>query len=151
MEIEFKKADMADAELLIDIYNSSFYDDYIRYGECPAYGKTKEMMERSIIDYPKFLIIYNRRPVGCISSRGAGSGIYEVGCLCVIPEFQGKGIGTSAMEFAKTYYDDWKRFTLVTPVDKTENVRFYTEKCGFDIQSVEMEGNVKVARFVLAR
>ena len=55
------------------------------------------------------------------------------------------------MEFAKAYYKDWKRFTLVTPVDKSENVRFYTEKCGFAIQSVEMDGNVKVYRFVFER
>ena len=69
----------------------------------------------------------------------------------MIPPYQGKGIGTAAVEFIKTRYPDWRRFTLVTPVDKTENVRFYTEKCGFDIQSVEMDGNVQVARFVLER
>ena len=151
MPIEFRKAGISDAELLTDIYNSSFYSDYIRYGECPAYGKTKEMMEQSIIDYSKFLILYNDRPVGCISCKEAGNGIYEVGCLCVIPEFQGKGIGIAAMEFAKSYYKDWKKFTLVTPADKRENVRFYTEKCGFMTESAEMDGNVKVARFVLER
>lgn len=151
MNIEFRKADTADAELLIDIYNASFYSDYIRYGECPAYGKTKETMAQSIVDYPKFLILCNSKPVGCISCRGAGNGIYEIGCLCVIPEFQGKGIGTSAMEFVKNHYHDWRRFTLVTPADKSENVRFYTEKCGFDIQSVETDGNVNVIRFALER
>ena len=151
MKVEFRKADTADAELLIDIYNSSFYDDYMKYGECPAYGKTQEMMRQSIIDYSKFLILYNGRPVGCISCKEAEKGIYEVGCLCVIPEFQGKGIGTAAMEFAKSYYSDWKEFTLVTPADKRENIRFYTEKCGFDIRSVEMDGNVQVVRFVLER
>ena len=31
------------------------------------------------------------------------------------------------------------------------NVKFYTEKCGFDIVSMEMDGNVKVARFVLEK
>lgn len=151
MKIEFRKADMADAELLIDIYNSSFYNDYIKYGECPAYGKTKEMMEWSIIDYPKFLIMLDSKPVGCISCKEMENGIYEVGCLCVIPEYQGKGIGTSAIEFIKKYYNDWNRFTLITPADKSENIKFYTEKCGFDIQSVEMDGNIKVARFVLER
>lgn len=44
MKIEYKKADITDAELLIDIYNFAFYSDYIKYGECPVYGKTKEMM-----------------------------------------------------------------------------------------------------------
>ena len=151
MELEFRKADTADAEVLIDIYNSAFYDDYIRYGECPAYGRTKEMMEQSITDYPKFLIICDGRPVGCVSCREAEKGTYEVGCLCVVPEYQGKGIGTAAMEFIRSYYRDWKRFTLVTPADKSENVRFYTQKCGFDIRSVEMDGNVKVVRFVLER
>ena len=151
MKTKFRKADLTDAELLIDIYNSSFYNDYIKYGECPAYGKTAEMMRRSIIDFPKFLILCNEKPVGCISCKKLQKGIYEVGCLCVIPEFQGKGIGTSAIEFVKSYYTDWKQFTLVTPADKSENVLFYTEKCGFYIKSLEMDGNVEVARFVLER
>ena len=55
------------------------------------------------------------------------------------------------MNFAKTHYSYWNRFTLVTPADKTENVRFYTVKCGFEIKSVEMDGNVEVVRFVLER
>ena len=151
MNLEFRKADAADAKLLTEIYNASFYSDYLRYGECPAYGKTEEMMRQSIIDYPKFLIVCDSRPVGCISCKTEQKGIYEIGCLCVIPEFQGKGIGTAAMEFAKSYYKDWKRFTLVTPADKDENVRFYTEKCGVAIQSAEMHGRVKTARFVLER
>ena len=109
------------------------------------------MMKQSIRDVPKFLIVCNGEPVGCVSCKVLEKGIYEVGCLCVIPELQGKGIGTAAMEFVKSYYQDWSRFTLVTPVDKEGNIRFYTEKCGFDIRSVEMDGSVKVARFVLER
>ena len=151
MEIEFRQADLSDAELLIDVYNSAFYSDYIKYGECPAYGRTKEMMEKSITDYPKFVILCDSEAVGCISCKKVETGVYEVGCLCVVPEYQRKGIGTAAMGFVKSHYTDWKRFTLVTPIDKEENVRFYTEKCGFKIVSAEMDGNVKVARFVLKK
>ena len=151
MEIEFREADITDAEILIEIYNSAFYSDFIKYGECPAYGRTKEQMEQSIREFPKFLIMCDTKPVGCISCKEMETGIYEIGCLCVIPEFQGKGIGTAAMQFAKSHFKDWKRFTLITPVDKEQNVRFYTEKCGFKIQSTEMDGNVKVVRFVLER
>ena len=146
--IEFRKAD---AELLISIYNAAFYSDYIRFGVCPAYGKTKEMMEQSILDYPKFLILYNGRPIGSVSCRETGDGNYEIGCLCVIPEYQGKGIGTAAVEFIKTHIQGWKTITLVTPADKTENVRFYTEKCGFGIRSVETDRGIRVYRFVLER
>lgn len=151
MIIDYRKANVKDAELLIDIYNSSFYNDFVRYGECPAYGKTKEMMEKSIMRYPKFIILCDGKPVGVISCQRIEKGIYEIGCLCVIPEYQGIGIGTKAFQFVLSYYDDWKKFTLVTPADKEENVRFYTEKCGFCIGSVELDGNVEVVRFYIER
>ena len=149
--LEFREAELPDAELLVDIYNAAFYADFIKYGECPAYGRSKETMEQSIIDYPKFLILEDKKPVGVISCKEKEKGIYEIGCLCVIPEYQGKGIGTSAVEFAKSHYSDWNTFTLITPMYKSENVRFYTVKCGFEIQSDEMDGNVRVVRFVLKR
>lgn len=45
----------------------------------------------------------------------------------------------------------WERLTLVTPIDKKENVKFYTEKCGFNIESTERDGNVELYRFVAER
>ena len=151
MEIEYRKATFADAELLINIYNSAFYSDYIRFGECPAYGKSKAMMEKSIADYPKFIILCDREPVGCVSCKKIFAGVYEIGCLCVVPKFQGKGIGTHAVKYVTSLYKDAEKFTLITPIEKKENVKFYTEKCGFKIVSTETDGNVKVARFVLEK
>ncbi len=151
MKIEFKEAVAADAEVLIEIYNSAFYKDFIRYGECPAYGRTIAEMQRSILEFPKFVIMCDGDAVGCISCKAVERWLYEIGCLCVRPEFQGRGIGTAAVAFAKSHYEDWKKFTLITPVDKEENVRFYTEKCGFKIAATEMDGNVNVVRFVLER
>ena len=49
MLLTYREATKSDANLLINIYNSSFYEDYIHYGECPGYGKTKEQMDLSII------------------------------------------------------------------------------------------------------
>jgi hypothetical protein len=40
---------------------------------------------------------------------------------------------------------------LVTPIDKRENVKFYTEKCGFQIVSTEKVGDVELVRFVAER
>lgn len=149
MEIKYRPAEVEDAEVLIAIYNASFYSDYMKYGQCPAYGKTKEMMEQSILNYPKFIITCDGIPVGCISCKEEEPGVYGIGCLCVIPEFQGKGIGTQAVKFIMSHYNDWDKFTLITPADNKENIKFYTEKCGFEIVSTEMDGNVKVVRFVL--
>ena len=149
MTIEYRQAALEDAELLINIYNASFYSDYLRYGSCPGYGKTKEMMEESISKYPKYIILCDNKPVGSISCKKLEKGVYEIGCLCVVPEYQGKGIGTQAIQFAKTLYEDMEKLTLVTPIDKKENVKFYTEKCGFHIESIERDGNVELARFVI--
>lgn len=151
VDIQYRKANIEDAELLIKIYNASFYSDYIKYGECPAYGRTKEAMEASIVNYPKFIILYKETPVGVISYENRGNGEYYVGCLCVVPEYQGRGLGTSAFHYMLSMCDDWKRITLVTPVDKKENIKFYTEKCGFSVGSTEMDGNVKVVNFFMGR
>ena len=151
IEIEFRPAVKEDAELLVGIYNASFYADYVRFGACPGYGQTKEMMEASISKSLKHIILCDNEPVGCVSCINLGEGMYEVGCLCVIPEYQGKGIGTQAIRFVKTQLDDWKTLTLVTPIEKKENVKFYTEKCGFRIESTERDGNVELFRFVAER
>ena len=118
MKIEYRQAVPEDAELLIKIYNASFYDDYVRYGSCPGYGKTKVMMEESISRYPKYIILCENEPVGCVSCTKIEKGVYEVGCLCIVPEHQGKGLGTHAIRFIKTLYEDLERLTLVTPIDK---------------------------------
>ena len=148
MTTEYRKAVLEDTELLISIYNAAYYDDYLRYGYCPGYGITKEGMEESIRTIPKYIIMCDNMPVGCISSKQIETGVYEIANLCIIPEYQGKGIGTKAIEFIKTHLDDWKMLTLVTPLDKKQNVKFYTEKCGFRIESTERDGDVELARFV---
>ena len=49
--------------------DSAFYSDYIKYGECPAYGKTKEMMEKSIIGKPSGLSAFPFQRPSCQNSR----------------------------------------------------------------------------------
>ena len=151
MTIEYRKAVSEDAEILVNIYDAAFYSDYMRYGACPGYGRTVEMMKESIREYPKYIILCDKKPVGCVSCKMQEMGVYEITCLCIIPEYQGKGLGTKAVRFVNELYDDWEKLTLVTPLDKKENVKFYTEKCGFHIVSIETDGNVELARFITER
>ena len=151
INLRYRRAEKSDAELLIDIYNSAFYNDYVRYGECPAYGRTIEQMENSIVSFPKEIVFCDNTPVGVISVEEKCDGIYYIGCLCVIPEYQGKGIGTQTFSHLLSVYPDWKKFILITPADKEENIRFYTEKCGFKLDGTSMDGNVKVVKFIKER
>ena len=121
MKIEYRKAETEDAEMLVKIYDAAFYSDYRRYGACPGYGKTIEMMEASIRDHPKYIILCDHIPVGCVACKKLEMRVYEITCLCIVPEYQGKGLGTQAVQFVKDLYDDWEKITLVTPLDKKEN------------------------------
>ena len=151
MVLTYREAIKSDADLMIDIYNSSFYDDYVRYGQCPGYGKTKSQMEASILRFPKHIIMKNGIPVGAISLENKGNGRYYLGCLCIIPTYQGLGIGTQAFRYMLSICPDWKQITLVTPSVKDLNIKFYTEKCGFSITGRKMDGNVEVAIFTMER
>lgn len=151
MELRYVNAKKEDADKVIEIYNASFYEDYIRYGECPAYGRSREKMEESIEKYPKWIIFSSHIPVGIISFENKGNGEYYLGCLCVVPQYQGRGIGTHAVGFVLNYYGDWNKVTLVTPADKEENINFYTRKCGFQIERIDMDGNVKVVHLITER
>lgn len=67
MELVSRRAEKKDVQILIDIYNSAFYDDYMKYGECPAFGHAKESMEKNLEKYPKIIAYFQNVPVGvCI-------------------------------------------------------------------------------------
>lgn len=151
MSLRFVKASKKDADLIVEIYNAAFYDDFIKYGRCPAYGKTKEQMEVSIEKFPKLIVFYEDNPVGIISVEIKEKGVYYVCCFCVIPTYQGKGIGKQAFHYWLELYKDWKKITLITPADKEENIKFYTEKCGFTVDGTEMDENIKMVHFSLER
>ena len=151
MMIGFQRAKTEDAALLVEIYNASFFSDYHRFGTCPGYGKTIEQMEESLRSSVKHIILCDNKPVGCVSCLQSRPREYEIGCLCVIPEYQGRGIGTQAIRFVQNYYLDWRRLTLVTPLYKPENIRFYTERCGFRIVGTKRDGNTELACFLMER
>lgn len=69
----------------------------------------------------------------------------------MIPEYQGKGIGTRAFQYILSVCPDWKQITLVTPADKEQNVKFYTERCGFQVGEKMMDGKVEVVNFYMGK
>ncbi len=143
----YKNADTSDAEILIEIYNSAFREDFIRYGRCQAYGLSRENMERSITEYPKIIAWEHEKPVGVISYKEEGPGKYYIGCLAVIKEAQGRGIGTSLLKRFMSEHHKWHELTLVTPKDNERNIRFYTERFGFEIVGEEEDGAETVLWF----
>ena len=150
MDLEIKAATTEDAQLLVDIYNKAFYEDFVIYGQCPGYGKSVSDMIKSINETSKYIAYVGSAAVGAISVLKKDDSLYYLGALCVIPEYQRMGIGHKLLEFIKDKYKDWKKFELITPADKEKNVNFYTKKCGFTIDSEAMDRSVKLYHFSLA-
>lgn len=151
MKLEFVRAKKEDADALIDIYNSAFLDDFVRYGHCQAYGRSRAEMEQSVKKFPKIIASLDGVAVGVISYCDEGCGKYYIGCLGVKKEFQGQGIGTQLMKYWMSTIEDWKEISLVTPEDRPENLKFYRERFGFVVTGKEQDVNLVMLKFRLCR
>lgn len=149
MEIKFERATIDDAEEIIKVRDKSFYKDYVKYGECPGYNNTKESMINiisNIEDRSVYKIIFNNEIVGNISVRDNHDSTYYLSCLCVIPEYENKGIGQAAIKFIESEFPNATLWDLETPADKERNHYFY-KKAGYKIVKEYMDGTVKVVLF----
>lgn len=146
MRIAFERATPEDAETLIDVRNQSFYADFVKYGECPGYNISKEDMTNSILNRIAYKIICDDRVVGNISVRDNMDGTCYLGCICVIPDYENKGIGQQAIRFIEGEFPNTTVWTLQTPADKERNHYFY-KKMGYAIVEEFVEGSVKMVMF----
>lgn len=153
MKIEYRRASEEDCNELIRINNEAYLADFLRYGECPGYQISFNQMRESLQreNTEKYLIDVDDVPVGAVTIVRKAEHAYYLGNLCIVPEYQHRGIGQKTIAFIVDHYVDLKELSLVTPADKAENVRFYTEKCGFKITGEKMDGSVKVAIFTLQK
>lgn len=146
MEIKILPPQESDAKRLAEVYNLSFYADYIKYGECPGYHKTEEHMLSNRKSSDVYKILVEDTIVGAISVKKEAPGHYFLGALCVIPEYANRGIGQQAMRFLECRYPDAAHWALETPADKYQNHYFY-QKFGFSITREYRDGRVPVVRF----
>jgi len=146
MKVEFKIVTTDDIDELINVRNQSFYEDYIKYGECPGYNHTRESMKNTILSRIVYKIICDDKIIGNISIRDNKDDTYHLCCLCVIPEYQNKRIGQEALRFIESKYSNATTWTLETPADKEKNHHFY-KKFGYNIVKEYMDGSVKLVLF----
>lgn len=146
MNIKFEKATVHDAEILINVRNQCFFADYVKYGECPAYHNSIESMTNTILNRIVFKIICHDQIIGNISIRDNQDNTYHLGCLCVISDYENKGIGQEALKFIEIEFPNATTWTLETPADKVRNHYFY-KKAGYNIVDEYINNSVKVVLF----
>lgn len=72
-----------------------------------TYNQKEDSIEGSI----KHIILNNAVPVGVISVFEEKKGYYYLCCLCVVPPYQGMGIGTQAFQYSLSHYS-----YIITPI-----------------------------------
>ncbi len=130
MNVVFESAKVEDAASIVEARSKSFYDDFIKYGECPGYNIPLETMKKRISNGIIYKIVYDGKLIGDISIKKKDNQVYKLGCLAIIPEFQNRGIGKDALRFIYQTYPDAAKWELDTPVQDERNCYFY-EKDGY--------------------
>lgn len=126
-ELCFRPAEEKDVPLLTNLYDRAFLKDFQRYGQCPGYGRSQEQMRDSLRRVPKQILLFGGVPVGVLSHERRDDGSVYLGCLCIVPEMQGRGLGTRAFAHMLEECPEVHRFELVTPADKVQNIAFIPE------------------------
>ncbi|MCE1245367.1 MAG: GNAT family N-acetyltransferase [Firmicutes bacterium] len=150
MNITFERATKADVGKLIEIQNICFYDDYTKFGKCPAYNETPEHMANQIETRICYKIIIDGVTAGDIIVRPDSENQYYIRVLSILPQYQGKGAGTAALRFLFEQYPNVSVWELVTPIKNKKNCSFY-EKAGFIAAKETNDGDVKLNLYRCSR
>ena len=131
MNLILQRAAEEDAPGIILARDQSFYDDYVRFGECPGYHITPKAMRDTIRKADVYRILIDGKMVGDVSVHPpAEDGSRWIGCLEIIPEYQNGGIGSETLLAVIDRYPETEKWELETPVQNKRNCHFY-EKAGF--------------------
>jgi N-acetylglutamate synthase and related acetyltransferases len=130
MNLVIEKACVDDALKLVEARNKSFYDDFVKFGECPGYNNSVDDMKQRIQDSLLYKILADGEIIGDASIQQREDGFYWIGCLEIIPEYQNKGVGSRVLSYIQGRFPEAKRWGLDTPVQDIRNCCFY-EKMGF--------------------
>lgn len=110
MDIEYKLIPITekDYEFIYELKKSA-YKEYVEAN----WGVWDEIAQREyfkkFIEFYKdttYLIEFDEKVIGFYNDEFLGNGDYEVGNICIIPEYQGKGIGTKILKDILEQYKD---------------------------------------------
>lgn len=133
MKVFLLKADLSDAERLLKIQKICFSPHLKRYQDfetSPAMVSLDEI-KWQIENENFYKIILNDIWVGSININKLDEiGNYKLRIINILPEYQGRGIGQSAIKLGEELFPDAKTWSLETLEDMPQNRHVY-EKAGY--------------------
>jgi GNAT superfamily N-acetyltransferase len=130
INILIERAYVIDALKLIEVQNKGFHDDFILYGECPAYDESEEAMIEHIRNLIVYKVMLDGEIIGDIIVRRRENNNYYLRVISIIPEYCNLGIGSKALKHIEKDNSDALEWELITPHKSLRNHYFY-EKFGY--------------------
>jgi len=133
MNVKLIRANLEDSEKILEIQKICFTPHLERYQDFdtnPAMASLEKVRWR--IQNENFhKILYDDTWVGSINIiKLDEAGAYKLHIINVLPEYQGKGIGQTAIKMAEDIFSDAKVWFLETLEDMPDNRHVY-EKVGY--------------------
>ena len=132
MELRFEPATLWEVEEMIEVHNLAFARDREEHGFSPGYGHTPQTMAGLILTCQSYFIREKDRTIGALLYRQTGEDALCLESLCVIPSYQGKGVGHQAMQYLEQLHSRTSCWTLTTPAEAKDNQEFYRRQ-GFSV------------------
>lgn len=91
-----------------------------------------------------YYIQLNGKDIGFYNEKTLEDGSYEIGNICIIPEYQGKGIGTKILEYIKEFAkeNDCTDLYLTVNEENLNAIKLY-EKFGFQLKNIAYSMKIK--------
>ena len=126
--IRYLRASEEDAEAIVGVQLRAFSIDVDICGEGPpGYDSVDRQIQlmKSTIYYK---IVDKDKIIGGFYIRPQGTGRYDVVRLFIDPPYQGKGIGTMALKFIETLFDDLEILELEASGFREDNHTYYEHR-----------------------
>lgn len=153
-KVTLRKYTESDYEFVYEVKKTA-YKKYVE--ECWRKWNEQEQQEyfRKFINQVKenaYIIKYENKDIGFYNGEILENGRYEIGNICIIPEYQGKGIGTKILNYIIEKYsnnDIELQYFKQNPVEKLYK-RIGFQKVGetdFHYQMVKPKVNIVDRRY----
>ena len=145
--IVFKKAQLEDAQTLVEVKKEAFKSDVVLYGHGPSGYDSIEVQRRLISHHICYKVLDEDKIIGGFVLFDKGNEHYRLGRLFIDPLYQNKGIGTLTIQFIEKEFNNVKKWSLDTPYLSYRNHHFY-EKMGYNkVGETQLEKNSEFRLF----
>jgi len=125
--LQLLPATSADYPVLAAVVQDAFEEDKLAYGRGPGLYENPEgllpMLERGSADVLK--LVAEEETIGMVITVAKTPNARWLGCLCLLPAWQGRGYGRQALQMVEEAYPNVYQWGLDTPTLKQRNRRFY--------------------------